>query len=137
MIKGEMMKKCMGLVLAGVAVFALSGCDTGSDGDGSSGGDITYIDISDLDLGYVIDGHSSYGNDVRLVYCRNGYDYYRGSTHFDGTFNIKNDEIQMYDSASGTYIIDTDNYLIEVGEYYDIFDVADDITVDSIFETSC
>lgn len=132
-----MMKKFMGLVLAGVAVFALSGCGGGGDGDDGDTGGYTDVDILDLDLGYVIDGQSSYGNDVRLVYCRGDYDYYRDSTHFDGTFNIVGDEIQMYDSDGGTYIIDTDNNFLEVGEFYDIFDVADDITVESIFETDC
>lgn len=131
----------MGLMALGLSMALLSGCGGGGGDDfveeGSGGSNDSRVDISDLDLGYVIEGESSYGNDVRLVYCRGDYDYYRNSTHFDGTFNIIGDEIQMHDSASGTYIIDTDNNYLEVGEYYDIFDVADDITVESIFETSC
>jgi hypothetical protein len=38
----------------------------------------------------------------------------------------------MYDSDGGSYVIDTENGLIEVGYSYYIFDINNDISVEAI-----
>ena len=134
------MKKLRSLVFAGIAVFTFSGCGgTSGDGGGDDGSGELYttVDIEHLYQGYGMTGYSDDMEDVTLVYCGGQYDYYRGSEHFYGDFNIVDDEIQMYDHDGGSYIIDTDNYFLEVGEYYYIFDINSDITVESIYAISC
>ena len=138
------MKKLMGLFLSGVAVIVLSGCgsssSSGSDnGDDSGSGGNSYFDVHILDLeqGYAISGYNSDSEDVTLMYCNDQYDYYRGNEYFYGIFNIVGSEVQMSDSAGGSYIIGTPNDLLEVDENYYIWDVGSDITVESISLINC
>lgn len=135
------MKKTIHLLLALFALFAFNACgevedELNGDTDNSS---ITSVDILNLDDGYVIDGYNSQDENVRLIYCGTGYDYSRGSLSFSGTFNINSTQIiiNMFDSDGGSYIINTGNGYLEVGQNYDIYDVKYDITVKTIFETAC
>lgn len=146
------MKKTTHLLLALFALFALNACgevedELNSDTDNSSitkvnedtdNFSITSVDILNLDDGYVIDGYNSQDENVRLIYCGTGYDYSRASLSFSGTFNINSTQsiINMFDNG-GSYIINTGNGYLEVGENYDIYDVKYDITVEAIFETAC
>lgn len=129
------MKKFMGLVLAGVAVFALSGCDTGSDG---GSGSATYPDVHvlDLDDGYIIDGRNEAGEYVTFEFCHGNYDYYSGPGHWYGHFSINGDRINMFDDTptGGSYRIDTLNNLLEVGIKYYIDFQNDEIIVEQITE---
>ena len=137
MKKDDKMKKLMGLFISGVAVLALSGCTA----DSSTGGDdeISSVNVFYLEDGYQINGYNDAGQDVTFEYCGNRYDYYRGDNEaFHGRFNInENYTINMYDdSDDGSYIMDTDGYL-RVNSFYDIYDIADQITIESIVEISC
>ncbi len=95
--------------------------------------DILYsIDITDLDDGYSLEGYNDNGELVILEYCHGRYNYYRGSDYFYGDFDTNELTINMYDNDGGSYIIDTDAGLIDVGVNYYIFDINSDITVDII-----
>jgi len=135
-------------LVSGSMVLALNGCGGGSGSGDNGGGDngggdiqppqaVTLLNILDLDMGYVIEGTSSYGNDVVLSYCKGKYDYERiPGSHYRGGFNITYNDttISMLDNDGGSYRIDTGTGYLEVGEYYDIYDVADDITITNIYE---
>jgi len=129
------MKKLMGLFISGVAVLALSGCSSDSSSTGDN--EISSVDVLDLEDGYQINGYNDANQYVTLEYCANRYDYYRGDNEeFHGTFNINaSDTINMYDNGA-SYIIETDGYL-RVNSFYDIYDIADQITIESIVEISC
>jgi len=100
--------------------------------------DIHSIELYTLDYGYSIIGHNSDGDLVILDYCNGGYDYFRGAESFFGSFNTDGYTINMYDSNSGSYVIDTDNGIIEVGYNYYIFDINSDINVEEIQQiTDC
>ncbi len=43
----------------------------------------------------------------------------------------------MYDSDGGSYVIDTDDGYLDVGENYYIYDINTDITVETITPISC
>ncbi len=140
------MKKLISLLLSGVTIIALSGCGGGSDGGGNGSNppaEITNVDILDLDEGYQINGVNDANEDVTFEYCANEYDYYRDDEHFLGTFNIgdigadTDVRINMFDVDGGTYVIDTDDGRLNVGEIYDIDFVSDEIEVESIVKISC
>ncbi len=151
------MKKFISLFILIIALFAVSGC--GSSGSSSDNGyapaplpvdpipvDPTPIDpipsdqsvdLLDLGYGYAIEGYSSYGEYVALDYCGSAYDLYRDSEHFYGEFNTDGYTINMYDSDGGSYVIDTDDGYLDVGENYYIYDINTDITVETITPISC
>ena len=137
------MKKLMSLLLSGVTIIALSGCGGGSDDGSTTPIEITEVDILKLNEGYQINGVNDALEDV-TEYCANEYDYYRGvDEHFLGTFNIgdigadTDVRINMFDDDGGTYVIDTDDGHLHVGEIYYIDSVSDEIEVESIVEISC
>lgn len=98
---------------------------------------IESVDILDLNLGYIIEGYSAYGEFVALEYCRDGYDFYRDEEYFFGSFSSSDFTINMYDSNGGSYVIDTDDGFLHVGGNYYIFDVDTDITVNNIYPKDC
>jgi hypothetical protein len=136
-----MSKKLFGLLLSGSMVLALSGC-----GGGGGGGDepqipnteIESININNLYEGYEISGVNNLNEMITLLYCPDGhYEYYRNSESFTGDFNIVYDEIQMIDDNGGSYVIETgDNYL-EVGEVYPCDSLGRDLEINSIVESNC
>ncbi len=137
------MKRIMSVIIGGVAVVALSGCGGGggdnppvSGGGGNNPSVNQDVDILDLDLGFIIDGHNDAGEDVTLEYCNGNYEYYSGSGHWYGHFSISGDRINMFDDTStgGSYRIDTLNNYLEVGEWYSIDFQNDEITVEQITE---
>jgi hypothetical protein len=95
------------------------------------------IDIQGLDDGYTIRGYSSYGNDVKLLFLNGEYLYQRidengkVTEEFHGFYELENGAIKIYfgDDDGGGYAIDTHNGFLEVGYFYDITGVQDDITV--------
>ncbi len=95
------------------------------------------VNLYDLTYGYAVEGYSSYGEQVSLDYCANGYDLYRGNEHFHGEFNTNGYTINMYDSDGGSYVIDTDDGYLDVGENYYIYDIDTDITVEAIYPIPC
>jgi len=139
------MKKIFLVTLLSSMLLILSGC-------GSSGNDappvveqppveeplppeeLNSVDLYDLDAGYSIGGYNNMGELVVLEYCKGEYVYYRDSEFFNGNFDISNNgaTINMYDSDGGSYVIDTENGLIEVGYSYYIFDINNDISVEAI-----
>jgi len=86
----------------------------------------------DLDDGYSLEGYSDSGELVILEYCHGTYNYYRDADYFYGDFDTSGLTINMYDSDGGSYVIDTDDGMINLGVNYYIFDVDSDITVDTI-----
>lgn len=132
--------KTLKLFVVLFALLSLIGCDSGDSGDGSNNSnEYNSINIDELDYGFSIVGYNSDNESVELIYCSTGnYEYYRGSNSFYGSFNIVGDEVQMYDNDGGSYIISTSGTgSFEVGEYYYIFDISSDITVNEINEVSC
>ncbi len=135
--------------MGGIAVIALNGCGGGSSGTpGDAGGSgnnpppvtVEQVDIYALHEGYRILGHDSDDRDVSFDYCSDyTYFYYRGNSRFTGTFDISGDTvtINMWDSQGGSYVIDTGDGYLRVGEDYYIYDVGDDIIVDEILEIDC
>ena len=138
------MKKFKGLLLAGVAIFALSGCGGSSNTDTSGSGN-TYDDvyIDELEEGYSIKGYSDRDEEVEFIYCNNEYVYYRDNDTFTGTFDIDDGEIEMYDDTYGTYVLIVDTYdnngdsLMKVDETYVCPSLARDLTVESISLVNC
>ncbi len=155
------MKRLLTLSILVIGLFAFSGCGSSSsdgytpppvveppvtqppvveppiDGPDPIPPLIESVDILDLYLGYAIEGYSAYGEFVALEYCIDGYDFYRDSEHFFGSFSSSDFTINMYDSDGGSYVIDTDDGFLHIGENYYIFDVDTDITVDNIYPIDC
>jgi len=140
------MKKFKGLVLAGVAIFALSGCGSSSGGDTDTSGEgNTYDDVylTELDQGYSIKGYSSEDEEVEFIYCNDEYEYYRDNENFFGTFFIDDDEIEMNDEKGGSYVLIVDTYdnngdsLMKVDKTYACPSLARDLTVESISLVDC
>ena len=135
-----MNKRLLGLLVSGSMVLALNGCGGGSEGDNGGGTQppqtFNDVDILDLELGFIIDGHNDAGELVTLEYCNDNYKYYSGSGYWYGHFNIKGDRINMFDETQtgGSYRIDTFNNLLEVGVEYSIDFQNDEIIVDAITE---
>jgi hypothetical protein len=90
------------------------------------------VDVYDLDNGYAIEGYNENGDVTIIEYCKGQYTYYRGVESFYGDFNTDGYTINMFDMDGGSYIVDTDNGLIEVGMNYYIFDINSYIDVDAI-----
>ncbi len=133
-----MNRKLAGLMVAGVAVFALSGCG------GGGGGDTVIVDpgpspvaaivnIDDLGFGYAIGVHSySDGYDSRVEYCfdeytvYNGYNGY-GAIYDHGTFYTDDTRVIMLSMDFTLPSMELDTYpespyeLIE-GYNYDVLD---------------
>jgi len=139
------MKRLMSILLSGTAVVALSGCGGGggaspNSGGGTGGGSgpatFSSVDILYLGDGFIIDGYNEAGEDVTLEYCNDSYEYYSGSGHWYGHFNINGDRINMFDDTptGGSYKIDTINNLLEVGVEYPIDFQNDEIIVEQITE---
>jgi len=148
------MNKLISIALMSSSLFIFSGCGGGSDApvydnppvvvppdnvlpDRPVNPDVDVdvidsIDIMDLDNGYSLEGYSDNGELVILEYCHGTYNYYRDSDYFYGDFDTNNLTINMYDSDGGSYVIDTDDGVIDIGVNYYIFDINSDITVDTI-----
>ncbi len=141
------MKKFKSLLLVGtVVLFALNGCSGGDDDVGGNGGaGNTYNDVylADLEQGYSIKGYSDRDEEVEFRYCNNSYEYYRDNEEFSGTFNIDDDEIEMHDDASGTYVLIVDTYddntesLLIKDKTYACPSLGRDLTVESISLITC
>jgi len=127
-----MKKKLAGLLVAGVAVFALSGCGGGGGDDGYIPPPPAYaVDIDDLHLGYAV-GVYSYddGYNYRAEYCFDNYTVYNGydgaGAIFDrGTFYTAGTRVIMLSQDFTLPSMELDSYptspyeLIE-GYNYDI-----------------
>jgi len=138
-----MNKRLLGLLVSGSMVLALNGCGGGSgSGDNGGGGqqpsNIERIDIDNLSEGYEINGVNNRDESIRLLYCSDGhYEYYRNNEYFEGTYNIKYDEIQMSDNNGGSYVIETGDYTLELGEVYPCDSLGRDLEINSIYEANC
>ncbi len=130
------MKKLINLLFLSVAVVMFTGCGAVVD-DGLN--TLSSLDINKLTFGYKIQGYNNSSQDVELIYCNSDYTYYRGSESFYGSFTINGSGVvvNMYDDAGGSYILDTYNGYIEVGSYYTIDYVSDEITVTDILPITC
>ncbi len=142
------MKKLLSLAISGMAVLMLNGCGGGGVSDGGIDNPtptppvstVDKVDIANLYEGYEVNGVNDKGDDITLDFCHNyTYVYYRGNMRFSGNFyaNSESTKIDMYDDDGGSYIIETYNGFLEVGEYYEIYDVHDEITVEEIVEIDC
>ncbi len=140
-----MKKIVMGSMLV-LSMVLLNGCGGGSsDGSGSGGGgqqppstEYEYIEITNLWEGYEIDGVNNRDEDVTLFYCSDGhYEYYRNNEKFTGSYNVVDDEIQMMDDDGGSYVLETGNALLEVGEIYPCDALGRDLQVNGIFASDC
>ena len=127
------MKKLIKLLILSVAVVFFTGCGGVTDDTAGS----TSVNIYDLTYGYSIQGTDSNYNSVELVYCGSSYDYYRGSSHFYGYFEIDGSDIVMSDyTDGGRYRLDSYNGLIEEGYNYYV-NYPYDITVSYITQINC
>ncbi len=135
----------MGSMLV-LSMVLLNGCGGGSsDGSGSGGGgqqppstEYEYIEITNLWEGYEIDGVNNRDEDVTLFYCSDGhYEYYRNNEKFTGSYNVVDDEIQMMDDDGGSYVLETGNALLEIGEIYPCDALGRDLQVNGIFASDC
>jgi hypothetical protein len=140
-----MKKIVMGSMLV-LSMVLLNGCGGGSSDGGGSGGDgqqppstgYEYIEITNLWEGYEIDGVNNRNENITLLYCRDGhYEYYRNDEEFTGTYNVVGAEIQMMDDDGGSYVLDTGNALLEVGEIYPCDALGRDLQVNGIFASDC
>ena len=96
------------------------------------------VDLYELDNGYSIEGYTENGDIAIIEYCHGRYTYYRGVELFYGDFTTDGYTINMYDDDSGSYVIDTDTGVIEVGMNYYIFDINSYIDVEEIIPlTDC
>jgi len=123
------MRKVLGFVFAGFAVLALSGCNPVT---GTTGNTYSKVDILKLKEGYHIQGYDDTNEKyMDFYFCGKNYQYYKGETEYQGTFNIKdsdnyeNARINFFDSRPNvSYRIDTDDSgdagYIEVGRTYRI-----------------
>ncbi len=128
------MKSIVSLVVAGVAVFALSGCGEGSDDEG---GNIQKVDILVLHEGYVIKGTDEDSKDVELDFCDNRFALYHDGNAFSGTFNIADNDnrINMFEKnphLGESYRIDTADGQLRKGNIYDIKFNGYDILINAI-----
>jgi len=140
------MKKFKSLLIVGAVLFTLNGC-SGGDGDTGGNGGVgnSYNDVylEDLEQGYSIRGYSDRGEEVELRYCNNRYEYYRDNEEFFGTFDIDDDEIEMHDDASGTYVLIVDTYdndtesLLIKDKTYACPSLGRDLTVEGITLINC
>ena len=119
-----------------VGLLILNSCGDMTNLDNQSN-QIKSININNLSDGYVIEGQNSKNKSVRLTYCNRNYSYEGGNEYFSGTFNINNSQIivNMFDAKGGSYIIDTNTGYIDVGNYYYIYDVSDEIAVEGIYKS--
>ena len=147
------MKKMIALMIAGIAMVGLSGCNTTGtpsnndwEGSGNQRGTTTQaLDITELHNGFIVFGHDyNKGRDVEIDFCGREYAYYReGDTTQEGTFNIKKGErlersrINFFMNDGHTsYRIDTeddnDYGQIQVGHTYPIKFQNEEIHVETI-----
>ncbi len=141
------MKKIITGSMLVLSMILLNGCGGGSsDGAGSPDGggqqppssEYEYIEISNLWDGYEIDGVNNRNENITLFYCSDGhYEYYRNNEKFTGSYNVVDDEIQMMDDKGGSYVLETGNALLEVGEIYPCDSLGRDLQIDSIFASDC
>ena len=141
-----MKKIVVGSILV-LSMVLVNGCGGGSsDGDGSAGGggeqpsrsEYEYIEITNLWEGYEIDGVNNRNEKITLFYCRDGYyEYYRNNEEFSGSYNVVGAEIQMIDDKGGSYVLETGNALLEVGEIYPCDALSRDLQVNAIFASDC
>jgi hypothetical protein len=140
-----MQEKSMKKIVTGsmlvCSMILLNGCGGGSsteDGGQPLDSAYEYIEINNLWEGYEIEGISSRNEDIVLFYCRDGhYEYYRNNEKFTGSYIIVDDEIQMIDDKGGSYVIETGNTLLEVGEIYPCDSLGRDLQVSGIFASDC
>ena len=141
------MKTITGLAVGAMAMVVLSGCQPadGSDGDIHSGDGAdagAFIYTSDLkQYGFKISGRDTSANES-VDLCLDGYGnfvYGRGSTYFEGSYTIDNDEeIAFRDSTDGgSYRLYTDGE-IEEGLTYDFGDTLPNhnISVENITKSN-
>jgi predicted small secreted protein len=138
------MKKIIGFVLAGMAMVALSGCNTipGQNPDITT---LSSVDIKNLKNGYIIKGYDDiHGRNVEFDFCGRYYDYYRDgaatqSGHFriaDGNYYTDSRINMWMNDGHTSYRIDVDDNnrdgLLKVGETYKIKEQNEEIYVESI-----
>ncbi len=140
------MVKVTGLVMAGVAMLVLNGCnfDNNSNGTGTgNGGTTASVYIEHLADGYMISGtDTSSDEDVDLCFEDNkAYKYGRGTVLFTGSFKTnvnRNAEIDFYDDDGGVYTLEVNGEVTEGYTYYFNGIQPHNIHVDTITRvTSC
>jgi len=152
------MKKTVSILLLALALFTFNGCgddtegednlfgggdDSGFDGGDDNGGfddgssSSSFVNLSDLSLGYNVIGYNSADQSVSVVFCLGDYEYIRGQSSFAGSFNIKSTHINFFDDAGGSYSLETGSGELEVGQNYNFAGLGTDITIDSFTEIVC
>ena len=147
------MKKTLSILLLSLALFTFNGCgeddDTLDDGTEQQGdgnfdpndGDFGQEDGLGLDLLNLQEGYFIRGTDnVSISFCRNTYEFNRGSTQFLGTFSILKGgtQISFKDANGGGYALDATAGSLELNEAYDIRGGGATLVVAEIIpENSC
>ena len=128
------MKKMIALVIAGVAMIGLSGCNiTNFDGNPSND-TIGQVYNDELSLGYKISGtDTTIGEKADFCFYGNSYVYGRGDEYFEGTFSISGGDIVFKDQTDGgAYRLETNGEIIRGYTYYFGTTLSNNINVTTI-----
>ena len=128
------MKKLINLLIATVAIIALSGC---GDEDSEVNGGSSSVSIAELSNGYHISGVNSSKETIGLDYCPdNFFSYYIGGNTVDtGSYSIDGNLINMSLRERGTGFIDAPNGKLTVNDEFTLY--GDTFQVIKIDESSC
>ena len=114
------MKKFMSLVLVGVAVFALSGCGGGGDGEESP---VNSVNIADLEDGYGIDFLDDEGG-AYISFCNGEYTIWDGQVEEDsGVAVVDGTTLELVSDGGGSSSLETAGptpNVLQVGRTYDV-----------------
>lgn len=115
------MKKFMSLVLAGVAVFALSGCGGGGDGEESP---VNSVNIADLEDGYGIDFLDDDEGGAYISFCNGEYTVWDGQVKEDsGDAVVDGTTLELVSDGGGIISIETAGptpNVLQVGRIYEV-----------------
>lgn len=141
------MQKIIRLCSSAIAVIALSACGGTSSTSNAEEDNIievedilpqsyAFVDVLDLDDGYIAKGQNFSGEEVSLGFCLGSYTYNSADESWYGSYSLNGQRINMFDETDtgGSYRIDTFNSLLEVGEAYTIDFQNDEIIIEEIID---